>query len=110
MTTTSGEKLEVSVDVCCLQKIDNKFAVKVNAGRNAHGRRFDNFVKLFSWYVFLLSGRALSEILFANMKQLPSTKTLCRTISDAATREIEGKFRFVELKQHLVERGLPLVV
>ncbi|KAE8743742.1 hypothetical protein FOCC_FOCC009616 [Frankliniella occidentalis] len=85
-------------------------AAEKNVGRSLLGRRFDSHLKLFACYIFMLGGRFLYDVLRANITELPSPVTVCRTISAAANPIVEGLFRFKELKEYLCERDLPLVV
>lgn len=77
---------------------------------NKHAHKFDEPLKLFSLYLYLVGGRLTYETLYANMnKSLPSITTLCRTLDESCTIK-EGVLRLGDLKQYLLRRNLPLQV
>lgn len=48
-----------------------------NAGTNKHHVQYNDLIRYFSTYVFLLAGRSCYEFLRSNL-ELPSTKTVCK--------------------------------
>lgn len=48
-----------------------------NAGTNKHHAHYNDLIRYFSTYVFLLAGRSCYEFLRSNL-ELPSTKTVCK--------------------------------
>lgn len=48
-----------------------------NAGTNKHHSQYNDLIRYFSTYVFLLAGRSCYEFLRSNL-ELPSTKTVCK--------------------------------
>lgn len=87
---------------------DLMISAKENSGRLPNGRRFEDSFKMFCCYIFILAGRYVYSVLCANIKPIPDVRS--RAISDAAAPLVEGVLRLKELKQYLLDRGLPLVV
>lgn len=48
-----------------------------NANKSKHGARYDDIIRFFSTYIFLLCGRSCYEVLNHNLP-LPSTRTICK--------------------------------
>ncbi|KAK3921604.1 Sugar fermentation stimulation protein-like protein [Frankliniella fusca] len=82
-----------------------------NSERKNHRQRYDEDVKLFSLYLFIVGGRGLYEFLRVNLPNpLPSIRTVERELKTASSPFIEGVFRFEELKDFLIANDLPLKV
>ncbi|XP_031357928.1 uncharacterized protein LOC116181664 isoform X2 [Photinus pyralis] len=80
-----------------------------NASKTKSKNRFDESVKKFCLYLFLIGGRMLYETLYANLKNvIPSITTLHRSITNSNIQE--GELRFADLRRFLDSRGLPSVV
>jgi len=76
-----------------------------------HRNRFDEELKKFSTYIFIVGGRLLYETLHANMDRvLPSITTIFRYLDNTQSKVIEGSFRFNELRVHLIKKNLPLKI
>lgn len=79
-----------------------------NADRKKAGYRFDELTKMFSSYIFMLSGTLAYESLNANLPlSVPSISTVRRYIADKGLRIIEGQMRSDELEKYLNDRKLP---
>ncbi|KAK3911470.1 30S ribosomal protein S4E [Frankliniella fusca] len=84
---------------------------ELSFGKSSSGERYEEDVKLFSLYLFIVGGRGLYEFLRANLpKSLPCISTLERALKESSKPIIEGVFRFQELKEFLVANNLPLKV
>lgn len=82
-----------------------------NFERRKQGYRFDELTKMFSTYIFLLSGALAYETLNANLPlSIPSVSTIRRFLKDNGPNVVEGKMRTEELLQYLKCRNLPLKV
>lgn len=82
-----------------------------NFERKKQGYRFDELTKMFSSYIFLLSGLLAYETLNANLPlSIPSVSTVHRFLKDNGPNVVEGKMRTEELLQYLKSRNLPLRV
>lgn len=82
-----------------------------NFDRKKQGYRFDGLTKMFSAYIFMLSGTLAYETLNANVPlSIPSVSTVRRFLKENGPDVIEGKMRTDELLQYLKSRNLPLKV
>ncbi|CAG9814094.1 unnamed protein product [Phaedon cochleariae] len=78
---------------------------------NSKQNRYDQHLKEFSTYLYLIGGNLLYQTLYSNMNgAMPSITTVRRQIERTSKTFNEGEFRFRELKQFLVSRNLPLCV
>lgn len=69
-----------------------------NCCRKKPGYRFDDIAKMFSAYIFMLSGRLAYETLNANFPlSIPSVSTVSRFLKDNGPKVIEGVMRTHEL-------------
>lgn len=76
-----------------------------------HHNRFEEELKKFSTYIFIVGGRLLYETLHANMNRvLPSITTIFRYLDNTQSKVIDGNFRFNELRVYLIKKNLPLKV
>lgn len=81
-----------------------------NSNSKKHSNRFDEPLKVFSLYLFIIGGRLLYETLYCNLTSvLPSISTVNRMI-DENCGIYEGVVRMKELRQFLCRRGYPLKV
>lgn len=82
-----------------------------NCNRAKPGYRFDEITKMFSSYIFMLSGRLAYETLNANLPySIPSPSTVSRFLKENGPKIIEGKMRTIELDEYLKSRNLPLKI
>lgn len=101
--------------------------LKRNQGKSKNARQYNDAIRLFSTYIFLLCGRTCYETLSKSLP-MPSTKTICkilfdyqmncasnnnnfklfsntvRYINESKNRVVEGKLRCQELLEYLNER------
>ncbi|KAF5300612.1 hypothetical protein FQR65_LT09144 [Abscondita terminalis] len=102
----SGLKLENEDQVFNFLQCLVETTVANSRYKSNRGNKYDNKLKLFSTYLFLVGGRLLYETLYANMKNcLPSITTIGRGLMNKHFQE--GKFRFIELLDFLEKRNLP---
>ncbi|KAK3928956.1 L-lysine 4-hydroxylase [Frankliniella fusca] len=79
-----------------------------NSAREKHGRRYDNDLKYFAVYLFIVAGRFTYEWLYENLKPaLPSLSQVERILASTSGSVTEGKFRFQELNDFLESKNLP---
>lgn len=72
-----------------------------------NNNRFDEQLKKFSVYLFIIGGRLLYVTLHKNMNDaLPSISTLFRFLDNTQNNVTEGCFRFEELRVFLIKRNL----
>ena len=83
-------------------------AVK-NSNNKKNGSTYDEPIKHFASYLFMLGGRMLYETLYANLP-LPSLSSISRYINLSPCIIAEGNCRSSELKQYLLSKNLPLIV
>lgn len=82
-----------------------------NMKKHKNGYRYEENLKLFASYIFILGGRDLYRTLHKNLSlSLPSPSTVSRNIQQINQPIREGVFRFHELKTYLSDRDLPLCV
>lgn len=82
-----------------------------NFDRRKPGYRFDELTKMFSAYIFMLTGPLAYETLNANLPlSVPSISTVSRFLKDNGPKVVEGNMRTDELVQYLKSRNLPLRV
>ncbi|CAH0562941.1 unnamed protein product [Brassicogethes aeneus] len=106
ITFTADERTNKSKGLLNILK---EHALK-NSEVKLHGNRFDEPLKLFGLYIFIIGGRLLYETLYQNLRcSLPSITTINKTL-DECQKIKEGQLRFSELKTYLVKRNLPLKV
>lgn len=79
-----------------------------NTGKKK-GARYDDTLKLFATYLYIIGGRMLYETLCTNLP-LPSLSTVSRTLDDSSAIIIEGDIRVAELVNFLRSRNLPTVL
>lgn len=83
----------------------------VSFKKSQYHNRFDEKLKKFSIYLFIIGGRLLYETLYCNMKNvLPSIITIFWYMDQTQDKNKEGTFRFKELRLFLIHRNLPLQV
>lgn len=75
---------------------------------NKYANRYSQYLKDAATYLFLLGGRQVYEILSANLK-LPSAPSIAKYM-EKTPNMTEGELFAKELKNFLVERGLPLQI
>ncbi|KAK4878205.1 hypothetical protein RN001_010711 [Aquatica leii] len=81
-----------------------------NSKHRKYGNRFNEPLKLFSFYLFIVGGRLTYEVLYSNLSSaLPSITTLNRLI-DEGSKIVEGVPRFLELKNYLIKKNYKLQV
>ncbi|XP_077255609.1 uncharacterized protein LOC143893763 [Temnothorax americanus] len=80
-----------------------------NTSKKKGGQRYDDTLKLFATYLFVIGGRMLYETLSANLP-LPSLSTVSRTLDNSGCLIIEGDMRVTELEKFLHMRKLPFYV
>ncbi|KAF5308018.1 hypothetical protein FQR65_LT18283 [Abscondita terminalis] len=81
--------------------------------RSSNRFQFNDPLKQFATYLFIIGGRLLYETLSSNLKGiLPTISTIQRQFSKMSDefRIKEGEFRFSQLKLFLINRELPLKV
>lgn len=76
-----------------------------NSNRQEKGKRYDENIKSFSTYIFVLGGRSLYEVLRQNLS-LPSVSTVLNHISKEKTTVEEGFLRIDELLTFIKDRKL----
>ena len=104
------ESEEGKVKVSFLLNMLMETAVK-NSGKKNHGQRYEEDVKLFAAYLFIVGGRSLYEMLLANLpNSLPSLTEVGRILNKNSNPVFEGVFRFEELKEFLIAHNLPMKV
>lgn len=82
-----------------------------NSGRHKSGHRYEETLKLFASYLFVMGGRSVYETIEKNLPgSLPSSATVGRCLRDFNESVLEGEFRFEQLRQYLEEKSLPKVV
>lgn len=82
-----------------------------NSDRTKQGYRFDQMTKMFSAYIFMLSGPLAYETLNANLPlSIPSVSTVSRFLKEKGPNVVEGIMRTEELLRYLKSRNLPLKV
>lgn len=74
-----------------------------------HGNRYNNTVKLFSTYLFIVGGRQLYDTLKQNLP-LPSLSSISTYMYDELPTPIEGSVRTEALLEFLQNKNLPKVV
>lgn len=82
---------------------------KENQKTKQNGYRYDDVIKKFSSYIFMLSGRLCYETLSKNIG-LPSPSSISRYLKTNGPVVVEGVLRCEELKKYLVDNNLPLFV
>lgn len=83
----------------------------VSYKKSQYHNRFDEKLKKFSIYLFIIDERLLYETLYCNMKNIfPSITTVFRYMDQTQDKIVEGTFRFKELRLFLIQRNLPLQV
>lgn len=80
-----------------------------NTNKKKGGQRYNDTLKLFATYLFVIGGRMLYETLSANLP-LPSLSTISRTLDNSGCLIIEGDMRVTELEKFLHMRKLPFYV
>lgn len=80
-----------------------------NNKRVAKGNRYDEVIKDFSKYIYLLGGRKSYELLSKNLA-LPAPVTTLKSIHKDGGQIDEGELQKNELKEFLVKRKLPMYV
>lgn len=73
----------------------------VNTDKNTgkkKGARYDNTLKLFASYLYIIGGKMLYETLCTNLP-LPSLSTVSRTLDDSSAIIIEGISKFLTVKK-----------
>ncbi|KAK3929643.1 Exodeoxyribonuclease 7 small subunit [Frankliniella fusca] len=86
-------------------------AQKKNSERKNHGQRYEEDLKLFAVYLFVVGGRIIYEFLQVNLPgSLPSISQVELMLKNASQPVIEGVFRFQELVDFLKKNNLPLEV
>ncbi|KAK3917721.1 Acyl carrier protein 4, chloroplastic [Frankliniella fusca] len=79
-----------------------------NCEREKHGRRYEDEIKYFAVYLFIVAGRFTYEWLYDNLQPaLPSLSEVERILSSTSTPVTEGKFRFEELCEFIKNKNLP---
>ncbi|KAK3910460.1 Ribosomal protein S12 methylthiotransferase [Frankliniella fusca] len=82
-----------------------------NSERKNHGQRYEEDLKLFAVYLFVVGGRMIYEFLQVNLPgSLPSISQVELMLKNASQPVIEGVFRFQELVDFLMKNNLPLKV
>lgn len=76
-----------------------------NSTKKDKGKRYDENIKSFSSYIFVLAGRGLYECLRQNLS-LPSVATVLNHISREKTTVKEGYLRIEELLTFIKDRNL----
>lgn len=74
---------------------------------NPGGYRYDDTLKKFASYIYMIGGRMTYETLSANLP-LPSLSSISRYVLKKGPIIIEGELRVKELKTYLVEKKYPL--
>ncbi|KAF5282760.1 hypothetical protein FQR65_LT02757 [Abscondita terminalis] len=101
-----SEKLKVSHSKA-LEMLLNAATKNYN---KVKGKRYDEKIKQFSKYLYLIGGCLLYETLYNNLKQnLPSLSTVRKDLQNSFD-VYEGKMRFRELKNYLITQKYPLKV
>ncbi|XP_055308257.1 uncharacterized protein LOC129572338 [Sitodiplosis mosellana] len=77
---------------------------KNNSNKSKHAYQYNDIVRYFSTYIFLLCGRTCYETLSKNLP-IPSTKTILRCIKDTKECIIEGQLRCNDLAKYLHEHN-----
>ncbi|KAE8738051.1 hypothetical protein FOCC_FOCC016472 [Frankliniella occidentalis] len=97
-------------EVSCLLKMLLETAQKNSLKKN-HGQRYEEEIKLFAAYLYIIGGRMIYEFLVANLpNSLPSVSTVNLVLKNSSQPIIEGMFRFQELKDFLLDHNYPLRV
>lgn len=79
-------------------------ATEKNSSVNEHSRKFDDSLKRFALYIFLIGGRMLYETLYKNINNaLPSITTIQRLLADVS-KITEASLRTEELYTYLSNR------
>lgn len=86
-------------------------AADANQGKEVKGRRYEDTLKRFSCFLYLICGKMAYEILYANFQaSLPSLTTI-KTMLDKESQDFKmGVIRTQKLKQWLLARDYPLEV
>lgn len=101
--TLDKKLLDSNTLLKCLYECASK-----NQLNTKNNNRFDEQLKKFSVYLFIVGGRLLYETLHKNMNDaLPSISTLFRFLDNTQNNVTEGCFRFEELRVFLIKRNLP---
>jgi len=101
--TLDNKVLNSNTLLKCLYECASK-----NQQNTKNNNRFDEQLKKFSVYLFIVGGRLLFETLHKNMNDaLPSISTLFRFLDNTQSSVTEGCFRFEELRVFLIKRKLP---
>lgn len=74
-----------------------------------NGNRYENPMKDFASYIFMLGGRLMYETLYENLP-LPSPSSVGSYLHNNGPAIVEGEMRCDQLKKYLEERNLPMVV
>lgn len=82
---------------------------KENQKTKQNGYRYENVIKQFSSYIFMLGGRLCYETLQKNIG-LPSPSSISRYLKANGPVVTEGVLRCEELKTYLTDNNLPLYV
>lgn len=102
VTKETGNSYEV-LNLLVKTAKDNKKA------KQKEGYRYDDVIKKFSTYIFMLGGRLCYETLQKNIG-LPAPSSISRYLKANGPVVAEGVLRCEELKTYLVDNNLPLFV
>lgn len=102
------EKLDSSSTTEFLNEIWKIVEAK-NRTRHGKIKQYDDQIKQFSTYLYIIAGKLAYETLSSNLS-LPSVATIKKEIQSANDAIVEGEIRSISLKQFIVKRKLRLQV
>lgn len=108
---TPTELMLKKTDTSILLKLLSNAAIDNSKSSSKNANRYNESLKKFCVFLYFVGGRLLYETLQTNLTNaIPSISSLNRFISSKKENVVEGEFRFLQLKEFLIERNLPLCV